>query len=118
MDINTPTENLIIVVYFMFTTLSTVGFGDFHPKSEVERAIMTFILLIGVATFSWIISQYIDIVLQVQKVTAENEYSEMLSRWLLMLKNFNNNRPLPPDMTEKFERYFEYFWKNDKNAAI
>ena len=61
----TEKENLVSVVYFMFTTLSTVGFGDFHPKSEVERAVMTFILLIGVATFSWIISQFIDIVLQV-----------------------------------------------------
>lgn len=49
-------ENLTIVVYFMFTTLSTVGFGDFNPKSEIERAIMTFILLIGVATFSYIMS--------------------------------------------------------------
>ena len=52
----TSWENLTIVVYFMFTTLSTVGFGDFNPKSEVERTIMTFILLIGVATFSYIMS--------------------------------------------------------------
>lgn len=49
-------ENLTIVVYFMFTTLSTVGFGDFNPKSEIERVLMTFILLIGVACFSWIMS--------------------------------------------------------------
>ena len=49
-------ENLTIVVYFMFTTLSTVGFGDFNPKSEIERVIMTFILLVGVATFSYIMS--------------------------------------------------------------
>ena len=56
-------ENLSIVVYFMFTTLSTVGFGDFNPKSEVERVIMTFILLIGVACFSWIMSQFIDILI-------------------------------------------------------
>ena len=49
-----PQDNLVIVVYFMFTTLSTVGFGDYNPKSEVERTIMTFILLIGVACFSWI----------------------------------------------------------------
>jgi hypothetical protein len=45
---------LTIVVYFAFTTLSTVGFGDFHPKSEIERIITTFILLCGVACFSYI----------------------------------------------------------------
>lgn len=45
----------------MLTTLTTVGFGDYNPKSEMERIIMTFILLIGVACFSWIMSQFMDI---------------------------------------------------------
>ena len=114
----TNSETLVIVVYFMFTTLSTVGFGDFHPKSELERAIMTFILLIGVASFSYVMAQFIEILLAVQGVTSENEDSEMMARWMLLLKNFNNNKPLPPEMTEQFEKYFEYFWKNDKNYAI
>ena len=102
----------------MFTTLSTVGFGDFNPKSEIERTIMTFILLIGVACFSYIMSQFISILLEVQKVTAANEDSEKMARWLLLLKNFNNNKPLPPEMTQKFEKYFEYYWQNDKNYAM
>ena len=59
----TDMENVTIVVYFMFTTLSTVGFGDFNPKSEIERTIMTFILLIGVACFSWIMGQFIQILI-------------------------------------------------------
>mmetsp|Transcript_20462 Transcript_20462/g.27654 ORF Transcript_20462/g.27654 Transcript_20462/m.27654 type:complete len:209 (+) Transcript_20462:811-1437(+) len=114
----TDMENLTIVVYFMFTTLSTVGFGDFNPKSELERVIMTFILLIGVACFSWIMGQFIQILMQVQNVTADNEDSVTLYRWLLILKNFNKNKPLPPDMVNKFERYFSYYWKNNKNYAI
>ena len=80
-----PAENLVIVLYYMFTTLSTVGFGDFNPKSEVERIIITFVLLIGVATFSWIMSQFIDILMKVRSVTAVNEDSETLSRWFLIL---------------------------------
>lgn len=47
---------LILMVYFAFTTLSTVGFGDFNPKSEFERVMTTFVLLIGVACFSYIMS--------------------------------------------------------------
>ena len=111
-------ENLIIVVYFMFTTLTTIGFGDFNPKSEIERAIMTVILLIGVACMSFIMGQLISILLEVQILTAANEDSEMLSRWLLLLKNFNNNKPLPKHMTAQFENYFNYYWKNDKNYAV
>ena len=54
---------LTIVVYFAFTTLSTVGFGDYHPKGEIERIITTFILLCGVACFSYIMGQFIEILM-------------------------------------------------------
>ena len=110
--------NLIIVLYFMFTTLSTVGFGDFNPKSELERGIMTFILLIGVACSSYIMSQFISIVLDLQKITASNEDSEKMAEWLQVLKNYNNHKPVPLDMVAEFERYFEYYWQNDKTYAM
>jgi hypothetical protein len=54
------------VVYFAFTTLSTVGFGDYHPWSETERIITTFILLCGVACFSYIMGQFIEILMNFQ----------------------------------------------------
>jgi hypothetical protein len=50
------TDNLIRVVYFSFTTLSTIGLGDFNPKSEIERIITIFILLFGVVCFSYIMN--------------------------------------------------------------
>lgn len=109
---------LTIVVYFAFTTLSTVGFGDYNPKSETERIITTFILLIGVACFSYIMGQFIEILMNFQQVTADNEDSENLSKWLGLLAHFNKNRPLSKEMTKKFEQYFEYYWQHDKNYAI
>ena len=81
----TAMENTAIVTYFMFTTMSTVGFGDFNPKSEIERVIMTFILIIGVTCFAYIMSQLIEILLVVQSITAENEEGEDVSRWILLL---------------------------------
>ena len=59
MHSNTERQNLIISCYFIFTTLATVGFGDYTPKSDIERTIMILILLIGVATFSYIMGQFI-----------------------------------------------------------
>ena len=114
----TPPQQLIVVVYFTFTTLSTVGFGDYHPKSEIERIVTTVILLVGVACFSYIMGQFIDILMNLQTVTADNEDSENLSKWLGLLAHFNKNSPLPKEMTKRFEKYFEYYWANDKNYAI
>ena len=52
MNENSPIKNTIIVFYFAFTTLSTVGFGDFAPTNNPERVACSVILLVGVATFS------------------------------------------------------------------
>jgi len=43
---------MILGTYFAFTTLSTVGFGDLAPRSDVERIACAFILMMGVAIFS------------------------------------------------------------------
>ena len=51
----------LVVIYFAFTSLSTVGFGDYHPKSDEERIFVAFLLLVGVATFSYIMGIFINI---------------------------------------------------------
>jgi len=95
-----------------------VGFGDFNPKSEIERVACTIILLVGVATLSYIMGQFIEILMNLQDSTADNEDSENLSKWLGLLAHFNRNSPLPKEMTKRYETYFQYYWANDKNYAI
>jgi len=51
----------IVAVYFSFTSLSTVGFGDYHPRSNSERLLVAFVLLFGVAIFSYIMGIFIEI---------------------------------------------------------
>jgi hypothetical protein len=58
---NTRMENMIIIFYFAFTSLSTVGFGDYHPRGNLERLMGAFILLGGVAIFSLIMGNFIEI---------------------------------------------------------
>lgn len=54
----------IIVTYYAFTSLSTVGFGDYHPTCSEERIVGAFMLLMGVAIFSYIMGNFIDILNQ------------------------------------------------------
>ena len=51
---NTEYYNTLLAIYFAFTSLATVGFGDLYPKSDFERLFIAFILLFGVAIFSYI----------------------------------------------------------------
>jgi hypothetical protein len=50
---------MIIAFYFMNTSLSTIGFGDFVPVSDTERIVCTFMVIGGVIVFSYIMSEVI-----------------------------------------------------------
>jgi potassium voltage-gated channel Eag-related subfamily H protein 8 len=54
-------EITIILTYFLFTSLATVGFGDYVPRSNLERVVGGLMLLIGVAVFSYIMGCFIEI---------------------------------------------------------
>jgi hypothetical protein len=57
-------------MYFSFTTLSTVGFGDYNPRSDCERIFIAIGLLFGVAVFSYLMGEYTQIV---QSFSSYNE---------------------------------------------
>lgn len=51
-------RRLIICCYFVMTTLSTVGFGDYTPLTNLEKIITILIMVIGIALFSYIMGFY------------------------------------------------------------
>jgi hypothetical protein len=75
-------EILTRMIYFVITTLTTIGFGDFNPKSMLERLAVIFILVLGVCCFSFMMGQLISVVVDYRKLTTENEDAKELSRWL------------------------------------
>lgn len=54
-------DDFVLLLYFSFTTLTTVGLGDFHPKSSVERIFISFFMLFGVAIFSVILNNLLEV---------------------------------------------------------
>ena len=44
----TPFRKVLISTYYGFTTLSTIGLGDFYPISDHERFVAAFLMLFGV----------------------------------------------------------------------
>lgn len=66
------------LTYFAFTSLSTVGFGDYAPRSDLERGVGAFLLLSGVAIFSIIMGQFIEILDSYMKFNEENNEGDLL----------------------------------------
>jgi len=69
-DVNTYEnhEKVIKLMYYSFTTLSTVGFGDMYPINDQERVMGAILMLLGNAIFSFIMTQFLDILSSWKKV--------------------------------------------------
>jgi len=108
----------VAVVYYAFTTLSTVGFGDYNPRSDLERVTCAFILIFGVAIFSYMMGIFIEILGKYQDLNAELDEGDSLSRFFGMIKNFNNGVDIDKELRDRIESYFEYRWDKDLNQAV
>jgi voltage-gated potassium channel len=65
---NPPIHNLIICHYFAFTTLTTVGLGDYHPITNLERLVTVSMFLGGLITLSFITGNFMKVVGRLQEV--------------------------------------------------
>lgn len=72
-------ELILNGMYFMFTTLSTVGFGDRYPRSDAERIICIFVFLMGVSGFSYIMGEFLAIIAQINTLNESLEMYDELS---------------------------------------
>ena len=80
------------MTYFMSTTLMTIGLGDFHPHTNIERITCVFLMVIGVAIFS-VINQQINFAMdRVQFINRpQRDAEEQLERFFCVLFRFNGN---------------------------
>lgn len=68
-----PWKVTLIMMYWSFTTLSTVGLGDFYPMSNYERLMSSFGFLCGVAVFSYIMGNFADVITFILDLNQELE---------------------------------------------
>lgn len=55
-------HNMALLMYFSYTTLSTVGFGDFNPRSDFERLLQILVFLLGVGIFAKVMADFLEII--------------------------------------------------------
>ena len=106
------------LMYFVVTTISTVGFGDFHPTADAERLVGAFVLLFGVAIFSYIMGIFIEILEQFRNMNEDFDEGDKLDCFFNFLQKLNNDKPVPQDFKNRVEDLFHYKWQFDKNQCV
>jgi len=93
-------EDFWILMYYSFTSLTTVGFGDYAPKSDPERIFITINLLFGVSIFSYILGVFLDNIAVIQTLSENLDEGHELNHFFEVYKHLNGNNL---DITVKTE---------------
>lgn len=49
------------MIYYTFTTLATVGFGDYHPCADEEKLLAVCVFLSGISVVSYLMGIFSEI---------------------------------------------------------
>ena len=82
----------LVGMYYAFTTLSTVGFGDYNPKSNIERLLVIIMMCFGMTFFSQMIGKFSELYEQYQGIDAEHSEDEELEKFIGLINHFNDGK--------------------------
>jgi hypothetical protein len=111
---------LVVCVYFILTTLSTVGYGDYYPISIIEKILGSVIMFCGVTFFSIMMSGFIEIVMSIKGESGDQNEKD-LDKWFLLIKRFKRkfcNYDISKRLRDDIEDHFKYFWENHRSATL
>lgn len=107
-------RSALSATYWAFTTLTTIGLGDYHPRSDYERLLCAVIFLVGVSIQSIIMGNFMDILIQINLMTEDLDDGDNLTRFFGCLKNYNYGKDISLEFQHKLEQYFDYSWRYDR----
>ena len=83
-------EIVLISLYFAFTSLSTVGFGDYHPQNSGERIFCTIFIVLGVMIFSYAMGVFIEMLNKFLDFSNDYNDNENLDKFINTIQKFNS----------------------------
>ena len=111
-------DRFISSCYFIITTLAVIGYGDLYPMTNIEKIFDMGIMILGVAFFSYIMGQFINIVHGLDDLYAEKDESAELHQWLSLLNRFTKKKQIKKTLQLEIDDHFNYYWANDRLANL
>lgn len=107
-DVSDSTTTYIRAMYWAFTTLTTVGYGDIVARTNVQMIYTCFVQIIGVGVFGFVLSSVAGII--ARSDAAREHHMDNLDK----IETFMGMHSTPKDLRSKIRNYYHYMWMNKK----
>lgn len=111
-DRTDPFEVYVAALYWAFTTMTTVGYGDIVPVTLEEKLFAMFAMLLACGVFAYTLGSISSLVSRQNKF--RSEYQDNAQKVVCFMKKYN----LPSELQFRVRRFFEYQWDTIREHHI
>lgn len=109
-------EKLLRTMYFILTSLLTVGYGDYSATNKYEMALCIFLVTFGAVFFAYNMALAGSYIGEISKLLQNNENLVKLKKLLGKLEGIKG--PLPNTLQNSIYSHFNFFWENDRLGCL
>ena len=101
--------------YYMLTTISTIGYGDFLPKNTYEMAFVAIVMLFGVTLFGFVLASFNSAMRFFNEIGKNYEIGK-LNIWLESIENIKGK--MKKSLRKRIIRHFCYYLLFDRLKSL
>lgn len=102
-SLSTPAALYTVSLYYIVTTICTVGIGDISPQTTFERACVCLLIFVGMCFYSYTLGTLGNF------LSESNESLSNVSHRFAFLNSFATERQINPSLLDKITVNLEYF---------
>ena len=95
-------------IYWAFTTLTTVGYGDISAKTPPQMLYCCVVQLLGVGVFGFVVSNVASLLSRLD--AAREHHIDSVDK----IETYMRSHGIPHELRAKVRGYYHYLWKNHK----
>ena len=105
-------DRYITSMYWAFTTMSAVGYGEIVPITPDEKLVVMVMMLASCGVFAYTVNSIGNI------VSKYNHVNSLYRERMMYTNQFMADKNMPRDLRLKVRRYMDYIYENKKQVKV